>query len=458
MSRLLIIDDDKTLCESINYHFSKMGWAVHVAHRGDDAIRICSNKKIDVVLLDQRLHDEKGVNLCAPILSHNDQTKIIFITAYPNFDNAVEAIRMGAYDYLAKPFKLEILELAVSKAIKALNLEKVNQVQQYNKKKECRETHLIGSHKGLKNIQTLIDLAASSDAPVLVTGETGTGKSLIAHNIHCKGPKKDESFISANCAAFPENLIEAELFGHEKGAFTGATNAKKGIFEMAEGGTLFLDEIGEIPVHLQSKFLGVMDDNRIRRIGGENLRHVDVRIIAATNIDLEEAVTRKQFRKDLYYRLGVIRIHIPPLRERIEDISDLCDFFLQQLDASGNIELAPGEPEKLMSYDWPGNIRELRNVLERSFILRKGNRIEPSQLLAGGCLSTSASRNADDAFSCKKMIAGLEAEEISSLETVEKLYIQYVLTQKNRNFSATAKCLNISRSTLLRKLKSYNIY
>ena len=458
MSRLLIIDDDTALCEAVRYHFSEKNWVVLTAHRGDEALRLCARHKIDIVLLDQRLPDTMGVQLCPPILSHNDQTKIIFITAFPNLENAVEAIRMGAYDYLSKPFKLEILELAIEKAAKALKLEKVNQVQQYNKKKECEESRLIGFQKGLSNLQNLIELAASSDAPVLLTGETGTGKSLIAKRIHCLGAKKEEVFISANCAAFPENLIEAELFGYEKGAFTGATSSKKGIFEMAEGGSLFLDEIGELPIHLQPKLLGVLDEKRIRRIGGENIRHVDARVIAATNINLEEAVVQKNFRKDLYYRLGIIRIHIPPLRERKTDLIDLCDYFVGQMDLTHEIELGSGEIERLMDYHWPGNVRELKNILERSYILRKSNRLEPSRLIMGEFPGMPESQPEIGALSLDERFPCLDGTgELPPLHDIEKRYIQHMLKLKNRNYSAAAKALQISRSTLLRKLKSYDI-
>jgi DNA-binding NtrC family response regulator len=458
MNKLLIIDDDTALCEAVSYHFSGKNWTILASHRGDEALRLCARHKIDIVLLDQRLPDTLGVLLCPAILSHNDQTKIIFITAFPNLENAVEAIRMGAYDYLSKPFKLDILELAITKAAKTLQLEKINQVQQYNKKKECEENRLIGFQKGARNFHNLIELAASSDAPLLLTGETGTGKSLIAKRIHCLGSKKDEAFISANCAAFPENLIEAELFGYEKGAFTGATSSKKGIFEMAEGGSLFLDEIGELPIHLQPKLLGVLDEKRIRRIGGENIRHVDARVIAATNINLEEAVSQKTFRNDLYYRLGIIRIHIPPLRERKADIVDLCEYFVQQMDLTNEIEFSQGEIERLMGYHWPGNVRELKNILERSYILRKSNRLEPSRLIMDDFPLMPAPRTELNPLALDECIPGLpDTKGLPPLHDIEKHYIQHILKLKNNNYSASAKALQISRSTLLRKLKSYDI-
>lgn len=453
MNRLLIIDDDTNFCEVISCHLASKKWKITIAHRGDEAIRICSSEKIDVVLLDQRLPDGPGINLCSSILAFNDQAKIIFITAYPNIDNAIEAIKKGAHDYIIKPFKLEILEMAITKAFGAIKLERMDQVQQYNKKKECEAIQLIGFNRGLKHVQKMIELAAYNDAPVLLTGETGTGKSLIAKHIHCYGGRREEVFITTNCASFPHNLMEAELFGYEKGAFTGATNAKKGIFEMADGGTLLLDEIGEIPIHLQSKLLGVLDDKKVRRIGSEKVRYIDARIVAATNIKLEEAVTQNQFRKDLYYRLGVIRIHVPPLRERKEDIVDLAYFFIQQLDTSKEADFGPGEMERLMNYQWPGNIRELKNVIERSLILRKGNQIEPSRLL-GHDDPPCDTLYPSGMFSHRICDAELP-EDLPPLKDIEAIYIRHVLKEKKNNYSATAKALQISRSTLLRKLKCF---
>jgi transcriptional regulator with PAS, ATPase and Fis domain len=310
---------------------------------------------------------------------------------------------------------------------------------------ESKRTTLVGSEKGLRNIQGLIDLASASDAPILITGETGTGKSLVAKAIHFSSNKSKDAFIDINCAALAENLIEAELFGYEKGAFTGAVTASKGIFEMAENGTLFLDEIGEIPKHLQSKLLGVLDDNKIRRIGSQTLKSVNVRIIAATNVNLEKSILKNHFRQDLFFRLSVIRIHIPPLRERIDDLTDLCQHFIRKLSKDRSMIIPGEEIDVMSSYPWPGNVRELRNIIERAVLLKNGNDIRPSKLLN----SSAKHLPSEEPFqSLHNNILNMTLKEL------EMVHIQKTLAQQKRNYSRTAQVLGISRSTLMRKLKS----
>jgi DNA-binding NtrC family response regulator len=435
---LLIIDDNQILCHSVKDHFCNNGTEILMAHTGTEGLAICAQKRVDVVLLDQILPDGKGNSLCPHILKHNEMTKIIFITAYPSFENAVEAIKAGAHNYLSKPFELEELSLAVEHAFRDLRLERVEELQNYRDEKESGETLLVG--EGFAEIQRLVTLAAASaEAPVLITGETGTGKNMVAKAIHYNSPVRRNAFVSVNCAAFPESLIEAELFGYEKGAFTGATAAKKGIFEMAEGGTLFLDEITEMPLHLQSKLLSILDDKNIKRLGGQLTRPVSVRVIAATNTNLEKAVASGGFRKDIYYRLSVIRIHIPPLRERRQDIPVLCDYLLRKIaGASTTIKLSEDEVSRLMEYDWPGNVRELKNILERAVILQKGFPLMPSRLL------------------CKAEVEAPSAPMSANLPTlkeVEKNHIEYVLRCLSYNYTRTAKALGISLPTLKRNVK-----
>jgi DNA-binding NtrC family response regulator len=421
---------------------------VLAAHTAADCLRVCSNTTVDVALLDQRLPDREGHTLCPAILECNDQTKIIFSTAYPSIENAVKAVRAGAYDYLSKPFDLEELRLAVSHALRTLDLERLEQLQNYKSDREMEQTVLIGGHEGLARVQELVNAAAQVDAPVLITGETGSGKNVVAKSIHFSGPIRKAPFISINCAAIPENLIETELFGHDKGAFTGAVTAKKGIFEMAEGGTLFFDEIGEMPLQLQSKLLGVLDDKRVRRVGAESIRYVNVRIIAATSCDIEAAIRQKKFREDLFYRLSVIKIHVPPLRERAQDIPALCNYFLRKSRTGREVILPDSEIERLKTYDWAGNVRELRNVLERAVILQKGTYIKPSDLIQksqNGFKSTSSSD-----------ISGATYGD-STLETMEKNLIANTLQRFSGNHIRTAKSIGISLSTLKRKIKKYNI-
>ncbi len=441
---LLVIDDDRLFCDTVRDYFQGSMKEVLIANTGCEGLEACLINKVDVVLLDQNLPDMEGQELCPDILKYNDQTKIIFVTAHPSFEGAVKAIKTGAHDYLSKPFELEELSLTVENAVKTLALEKVAQVEEYKSNKESEGAVLVGHSAGILEVLKFVDLAASEKAPVLVTGETGTGKNVVASLIHYRGTSKKNAFISINCAALPENLIEAELFGYVKGAFTGAVTSRKGIFEMAEGGTLFLDEIGEMPMHLQTKLLGVLEDKQVRRIGGEAIRPVDVRIIAATGSELEK-VLGKTFRSDLYYRLSVVRMHIPPLRERKQDIPELCDYMLKKIALGRDCRLSDHEVKKLMQYDWPGNVRELKNILERSFILQRGNELRPSELL----MKTHYAQSNGQEITFNKVI--------KPLEEIEKQHIKYALEELSGNLTKTAKALGISLSTLKRKVRDFNL-
>ena len=447
---LLIVDDDRIFTSSLREYLQDGNIEVHVVHTAAEGLALCSAKKMDVVLLDQKLPDMEGSALCPSILDRNDQTKIIFTTAFPSFENAVKAVRAGAFDYLCKPFELEELELSVKRALRTLALEKVEQFQNYQSEKESEENVLIGEEVGLSAVRRLITLASSADAAVLITGETGTGKNITARSIHYRSPLKNAPFISVNCAAIPENLIEAELFGCEKGAFTGAVSARKGLFEMAEGGTIFLDEIGEMPLALQSKLLGVLDDGQIRRLGGSSTIELQVRTIAATSVDLEEAIKKRTFRQDLYYRLSVIKIHIPPLRQRKNDIPLLCEFLLQRRVARGKKAwIAESEMEKLKHYPWPGNVRELRNVLERAVLLQQGPEIRPSEFLATAACPPLPLPSGRE--------SGVAEGGTASLDAIEREHINAALAEHGGNFSRTARAIGISLSTLKRKLKKYGI-
>ena len=440
----LIIDDDRVFANTVRDYLSSDAVEVMVANSAMDGLAACQQRKIDVVLLDQQLPDAEGHTLCAAILKSNDQAKIIFSTAFPSFENAVKAIRSGASDYLSKPYDLEELSLAVRQAFRTLELENVEQIQDYQRTRESEQTVVIGG-EGLAETMKMVDLAATTDSPVLITGETGTGKTLVAKAIHYKGRALKAPFISINCASLPENLIEAELFGYEKGAFTGAVAARKGLFEMAEGGTLFLDEIGEMPIHLQAKLLSAIEEKNLRRLGSESVRPVNVRIIAATGINLEDFLGQT-FRKDLYYRLSVIRMHIPPLRERRSDIPMLCRHLLKSLADGHGVELSDAEIANLARYDWPGNVRELKNILERAYLLQRGSEFRPSELLGQTSRKTAlaalAAENADP------------GAPILPLDEVEMRHIQFVLGRCSNNYTQTAKALGISLSTLKRKLKS----
>ena len=457
---LLVIDDDKIFCDVVRDHFASKAVEILVAHSGAEAHTIFQKRKVDVALLDQKLPDVEGDTLCPSILKSNEQAKIIFITAHPSFESAVKAIRSGAYDYLSKPFELEGLNLAVEKAFRTINLENIEQLQNYRIDRKSEQTVLIGSQGGLAETMRLVDLAASVDSPVLITGETGTGKNLVAEAIHYKSPAHSAPYIPINCASLPENLIEAELFGYEKGAFTSAVTARKGIFEMAEGGTLLLDEIGEIPLHLQSKLLSVLEEKKVRRLGGESINSVEVRIIASTSVLLENAIGNS-FRKDLYYRLNVIRIHIPPLRDRRGDIPELCDYLIKKMAGGHEVNLPDSEIEKLKEYDWPGNVRELRNVLERALFLRRGPLLQPSQLISTACVDSkdrTIHPEPSDPFALsRELVERSKGEGLVSLMEMEKKYIKHALDNLSHNYTQTAKSLGISLSTLKRKIKEYGL-
>lgn len=439
--KILVVDDDRLLCDAVKECFSGGDIEVLAANQGAEGLGLCAREKIDVVLLDQKLPDGDGHLLCPSILKYSDKTKILFITAYPTFENSLTALRAGAYDYLCKPFELEELKLAVERSLRAIELEQVEEFQCYNSERESRENVLVGD--GLGDVRRLIEVASLTDAAVLITGETGTGKNVAAGAIHYGGRTPKFPFVSINCAALPENLIEAELFGFEQGAFTGASRRKRGLFEMADGGTVLLDEIGEMPPHLQTKILSVLDDKKIKRVGGESSREVDVRIIAASNADIESVLGRT-FRSDLYYRLSVLRIHIPPLRERRSDIPQICDYLLEKLSGEG-LQLPREEMDSLMDYEWPGNVRELRNILERSFILRQGPALRPSVFLG----------KAKD-IRPERLPSPPECG-IAPLEEMERQHIRSGLTMFSGNHSRTAKALGISLSTLKRKLKHYGL-
>jgi DNA-binding NtrC family response regulator len=446
---ILIVDDDNNFCTALSEHLKAEDVAVHIAHTGKDCLALCLNSHMDVVLLDQKLPDAEGADLCAPVLNCNSQTKIIFTTAFPSFENAVRAIRAGAFDYLAKPIELAELDLVVKHATRTLDLEKVEQFQNYRSERESEENVLVGDSASIAEVQRLIGLAAGAAAAVLITGETGSGKNMAARAIHYRGPLKHAPFIGINCAALPESLIEAELFGHEKGAFTGAAGMKKGLFEMAQGGTLFLDEIGEMPLSLQAKLLGVLDDGTYRRLGGTAMLHAQARIIAATSVDIETAIGRRKFREDLYYRLGVIKMHLPPLRNRKEDLTALCDFLIRKVSKARPIRLADGEIELLKQYSWPGNVRELRNVLERAAIVQQGEVIRPSEFLK--ISAPKVDRHLPDQVSMTREGSSLTLDEI------EKGHILSALEANAGNYSRAARSVGISLSTLKRKLKKYRI-
>ncbi len=440
--RLLIVDDDRLLCRAVHDHLASAALDVATAHTSAEALRAIAEEPVDVVVLDQRLPDGDGQALCEPILRLHGPAKIVFATAYPSFESAVGALKSGAHDYLCKPFELDHLALAVRRCLERLDLEKVERFDRYRRARDRADTMLIGA-AGLASVRELVERAAEADCPVLVTGETGTGKNLVAKAIHHGGSRREKPFVHLNCAALPETLIEAELFGWERGAFTGAAGAREGVFEVAEGGTLFLDELGEMPLHLQAKLLSVLEDKEVKRLGGRLAHPVDVRVIAATNADIEARVAEGRFRADLFYRLEVMRVRSPPLRERPGDLPALCEHLLERIAAGRTLPpLAPGELDRLAAYPWPGNVRELKNVLERAAVLQR-EALRPSELLSTASAAAGHSP------------VGEAAGEAETLAVAEQRHVETALRRESGNLARTARALGISLSTLKRKVKEY---
>lgn len=451
--KLLIVDDDRLFCDLVKEDLSAPALEIVIANQVTEAVKAFRTRKFDVVLLDNNLPDGSGLDLIPDILRFNEQTKIILITAFPSYDNAVAALKNGVFDYLPKPLDIDELQLTVERALRTAVLEQVEQIERYKAGQESAANVLLGAGDEFEELQKLIDKAARSTAPVLITGDTGTGKNVVAGAIHYRADSSRKTFVSVNCAALPESLIEAELFGAEKGAYTGAVTTRKGIFEIADGGTLFLDEIGEMPFPLQAKLLSVLEDGTVRRIGGDATRSVNVRVIAATNAAIDEAISEKRFRSDLFYRLSVIRIHLRPLRARKQDIPALCQLFVSKFAPGRDVRLPDEELELIKKYDYPGNVRELRNIIERCLILQEGSTIYPSRLIFAA--------NADFSASVADPISPADKDDsnksVLTLEEVERRHITETLQKFSNNYTQSAKVLNISLSTLKRKLREYGV-
>lgn len=441
--KLLIVDDDKILTDTIVDLYTNHGFQIRVAHTVSEGMALFLSHAPELVLLDQELPDGDGVSLCRRFLEIRPDVKIIFITAYPTYRYAVEATKLGAFDYITKPFDPNELFITTRNALAHHDLERFKDIQDYRNTRELVRAKLVGTSPAAVEMRRHIAFAASNDAPVLITGETGVGKNMVARLIHSLRTPK-ETLLTINCAAIPEHLIESELFGHERGAFTGATGIRKGIFELTTNGTLILDEIGEMPYHLQSKLLNVLEEKKVRRIGGTIEIGVDVKVIALTNMEIEQAMEKKQFRRDLYYRLSTLRIHLPPLRERREDIEELYKVITQALNFS-TIPLQHYQIDRMKAYDWPGNVRELRNIIERAFLLmRQGEPFQPERLLR------------PESFDKISLAPppGSDVDKIPTLQEVERQAILATLRHFQGKKSPAARALGISLNRLKRKLQA----
>jgi len=448
MIKVLVVDDEESLRKVLKKELSRKGFYVEVAQDGEEGLRFLRNEAFDVVLLDIVMPGMTGIEFMKEVKKDPLAPSIIVLTGKATVENAVLAMKSGAFDYITKPYKLDELEVLIKKAFEYRSLKiKSELLEKELVKKELPE--LVFSSEEMKKIIDLVKKIAPTDSPVLIQGESGTGKEVIAKTIWYHSKRKGLPFFGLNCATFSENLIESELFGHERGAFTSAYQTKLGIVEVANKGTLFLDEIGEMPVSLQAKLLRFLDSGEFRRVGGTKNLKSDV-IIAATNRDLSELVRKGEFRQDLFYRLNVINIYLPPLRDRRDDIPTLAEYFLKKFSMKLSKSLkgfTQDAMEALLIYDWPGNVRELENVIERAVILSEGEEITRDLL----------SLPATDNKKYKVQTPGETSENIYDLNEMERLHILRVLQEARGNRSAASKLLGIDRKTLYLKLKKYGI-
>jgi DNA-binding NtrC family response regulator len=443
---VLIIDDDHLFVASLSDFLSHKGYSIRAVRNGRDGLKSIESHQPSIVLLDQKLPDMEGREVCRKILDASPTTKVIFVTAYATVKSAVDAMQAGAFNYLSKPFELDELLILMGLAARSVQMEGKIRVQNYEKEKARDEVNLIGSSEVMRRIKEQIKLASGTDANVVITGETGVGKNVVARSIHdLQGSR--ETFLVVNCATIPENLMEAEYFGHEKGIFTGADTRREGIFELASGGTLVLDEIAETPCHLQSKLLSVIEDKCVRRLGNGRNIPVDVRIIATTNQDLDEAIEERRFRQDLYYRLAVFHIHLPPLREHPEDIPEIAEYFVRKF-CRRRVPIPDRHLVRMMEYPWPGNVRELRNVIERASLLLQGDAIKPANLLF---------HNEPDVSSTLRPQKVSDIQKIIPLQELKRQQIISALRACSGNKSLTARALGISLSTLKRRLTEMHL-
>lgn len=380
-TKILVVDDEQSMREFLSILLEREGYSVVQAERAEVALELLRNESFDLVISDVSMPGLSGLNLLERIKARDPETAVLMITAYSTAEQAVEAMKLGAYDYVAKPFKVEEVKVLVRKALEKTSLQKENRRLKQEVQERYSFSGLVGKSKKMRDLYDIIEKVANSTANILVLGESGTGKELAARAIHYNSPRRDKAFVAVNCGAIPDTLIEAELFGHKKGSFTGAIADRAGLFEQAEGGTLFLDEIGEVPLQLQAKLLRVLQEREFRRVGGTSAIKADVRIIAASNRDLEQQVKEGTFREDLFYRLNVVPVQMPPLRERAEDIVSLAEFFYKkftQAPPTGEF-ITPGAIRVLTSYPFPGNVRELENLIERCVVM--GNRVITEECL-----------------------------------------------------------------------------
>jgi two-component system response regulator HydG len=452
-TKILIVDDDSAHLASMKTVIRSWGYHVETAEDGEVAVEVVKSLPVDLILMDVRMANMSGIEALKRIKGYNPTIPVIIMTAYSSVGSAVEALKSGAYDYLIKPLDFEVLKLTMERASEHAGLKEENRALKEHLRADYDIANIIGRSQQMKELLEMVSMVAPSEATVLITGESGTGKELIARSLHFNSERREKSLIVVNCAAIAETLLESEFFGHEKGSFTGADKRREGRFMQADKGTIFLDEIGEMSSTMQAKLLRVLQEKEIQRVGGEETIKVDVRVVAATNRDLESDVSKGHFREDLFYRLNVMPLNVPSLRDRRDDIPLLAQHFLEKF-AEKNRKAVKGfvplAMDMLLNYDWPGNVRELENAIERAVILLTGEYITETQLPL----------NITERYSDPEMPqASIDPvmDGMHSLEDIEKEAIFAALKASGGNKAEAARRLGITRKTLHNKLKNYEL-
>ena len=447
---ILIVDDEDAQRSVLKGYLEKKGYKIFSASSGTEGIQTAQNNLIDIVLSDFKMPDKTGIEVLEQVKKINPEISFVILTAYGTIEDAVKAMRLGAFDYISKPVDLDELDLMIERIIEHKNLKSEIQILKNQLKEKFKIDSFISHSAKMEEVLSVAARAADSKATILITGESGTGKEVLAKSIHYVSPRKEKAFVAVNIPALPETLLESELFGHEKGAFTGADKAKKGRFELTDGGTIFLDEIGDIPINLQVKLLRVLQEHQIERVGSTENIDIDVRIIAATHQNLEEKIKDGSFREDLYYRLNIVSLHIPPLRERKEDILTLIEYFTEKYSKENNrdnLTLSKEAVDSLIKYNFPGNVRELENIIERAVVLCRSEAITLNDL-----------PNVVKGFKSEKEIPQIEAGSlIEQVEELEKKLIFDALSSANGNQSQAGRMLGLTERNLRYKMQKYGI-
>lgn len=448
-TRVLVIDDDKGMCELIQESLGRNGYAVEWSLRGDEGRELLREHDFDVIITDMNLEHMNGLDLCKNVTENRPDTPVIVITGFGNMSSAINAIRAGAYDFITKPLDMAALEHTIERAVTHRHLrEEVKRLTTAAASGSRVMGTLIGKSPSMLKVYDLIRRVALTDTTVLLSGDSGTGKELVARALHEEGVRAQMPFVAINCAAVPAPLLESELFGHVKGAFTDAKNTRKGLFEQASGGTLLLDEIGEMPLEIQPKLLRVLQERQVRPVGGNGNEAFSARIVAATNRNLEREVEAQRFREDLYYRLNVVQIHVPPLRSRGDDILLLAQHFVNKFAERSHKNVTGVSSEaarKLLDYEWPGNVRQLENSIERAVTLTRSEQILVEDL------PERISRYERG----RGLLEDLDTEHLLTLDQIEKRHIERAINSAKGNKTQAAKALGIDRRTLYRKLERY---